>query len=82
MYDFGGKISGKLKVALGLFIAFNGYSSESLQVDSPVIKAIILMDGVDLMAVLYGRINIKDMLFRKRRHAGEKGEMFLPFSAF
>lgn len=82
LYDFGGKISGKLKVALGLFISFNGFSSESLEVDSPVIKSMILMDGADLMAVLDQRIGLTEMLFRKRRHAVEKGEMFLPFSKF
>jgi restriction endonuclease Mrr len=82
LYDFGGKISGKLKVALGLFISFNGFSSESLEVNSPVIKSMILMDGADLMAVLDQRIGLTEMLFRKRRHAVEKGEIFLPFSRF
>ena len=82
LYHFGGKISGKLKVALGLFISFNGFTSESLQVDSPVVKSMILMDGADLMAVLDRRINLTDMLFRKRRHAAEKGEIFLPFTKF
>jgi hypothetical protein len=82
LYDFGGKISGKLKVALGLFISVNGFSDESTQVDSPVIKSMILMDGLDLIAVLDGRVELKDMLFRKRRHAVEKGEVFLPYSKF
>lgn len=82
LYDFGGKISGKLKVALGLFISFNGFSSESLEVDSPVVKSMILMDGADLMAVLDQRIGLTEMLFRKRRHAAEKGEIFLPFAKF
>lgn len=82
LYDFGGKIAGKLKVALGLFISFNGFSSESLEVDSPVVKSMILMDGADLMAVLDQRIGLTEMLFRKRRHAVEKGEIFLPFAKF
>jgi len=82
LYDFGGKISGKLKVALGLFISFNGFSSESLEVDSPVVKSMILMDGADLTAVLDRRIGLTEMLFRKRRHAAEKGEVFLPFAKF
>lgn len=64
LYDFGGKIAGKFKIALGLFISINGFSSESIKVDSPVIKSMILMDGEDLMAVLDNRINLKDMLFR------------------
>jgi len=82
LYSFGGKISGKLKVTLGLFISFNGFSPDSLKVESPVLKSMILMDGADLMAVLERRIRLDQMLFRKRRHAAEKGEIFLPYSSF
>lgn len=82
LYDFGGKIAGKFKIALGLFISINGFSSESTQVDSPVVKSMILMDGADLMAVLENRISFKDMLFRKRRHAAEKGEIYFPYQNF
>lgn len=82
LYDFGGKIAGKFKIALGLFISINGFSTESTKVDSPVVKSMILMDGTDLMAVLDNRISLKDMLFRKRRHASEKGEIYFPFQSF
>ena len=80
--DFAGKISDKLKVALGLFVSFNGFSSESLQIDSPALKSMILMDGADIMAVLDRRIGLTDMLFRKRRHAAEKGEIFTRLLCF
>lgn len=82
LYDFGGKIDGKFKITLGLFISINGFSSESTKVNSPVVKSMILMDGVDLMAILDNRISLKDMLFRKRRHAAEKGEIYFPFQKF
>jgi restriction endonuclease Mrr len=82
LYDFGGKIAGKFKIALGLFISINGFSTESTKVDSPVVKSMILMDGSDLMAVLDNRISLKDMLFRKRRHAAEKGEIYFPYQMF
>ena len=82
LYNFGGKIAGKFKIALGLFISINGYSPESTKSESPVIKSMILMDGADLMAVLENRISLKDMLFRKRRYASEKGEIFFPFKDF
>jgi len=82
LFDFGGKISGKFKIALGLFISINGFSPESTQVDSPIIKSMILMDGADLMAILENRISLKDMLYRKRRHAVEKGDIYFPFSRF
>ncbi|MDY0290659.1 MAG: hypothetical protein RBR15_17695 [Sphaerochaeta sp.] len=82
LYNFGGKIAGKFKLTLGLFVSINGYSEESTTVDSPVIKSMILMDGTDLMAVLDNRISLKDMLFRKRRNASEKGEIYFPYSRF
>lgn len=82
LYKFGAKIEGKFKATLGLFISINGFSSESTQVTSPVVKSMILMDGNDLMAILDNRISLKDMLFRKRRHAAEKGEIYFPFSQF
>lgn len=77
LYKFAGKISGKLKITLGLFIAYNGYSSEALTVDAPGIKSMILMDGADLMAVLDERIDLTELLYRKRRHASETGNIYL-----
>lgn len=77
LYKFAGKISGKLKITLGLFIAYNGYSMESLKVDAPGVKSMILMDGADLMAVLDERIDLTELLYRKRRHASETGNIYL-----
>ncbi len=77
LYKFAGKISGKLKITLGLFISFNGYSNEALNVDAPGIKSMILMDGSDLMAVLDERIDLTELLYRKRRHASETGIIYL-----
>jgi hypothetical protein len=82
LYDFGSKIAGKFKSTLGLFISINGFSSECTHVSSPVVKSMILMDGQDLIAVLDNRIILTEMLFRKRRHAVEKGEIFFPFIKF
>jgi hypothetical protein len=77
LYKFAGKISGKLKITLGLFISFNGYSNEAPNVDAPGIKSMILMDGSDLMAVLDERIDFTELLYRKRRHASETGIIYL-----
>ncbi len=82
LYDFGGKIAGKLKSTLGLFVSINGFSTESTQSDSPVIKSMILMDGEDIIAVLDNRISLIDLIYRKRRHASETGEIMLPFRNF
>lgn len=80
LYKFAGKISGKFKATLGLYISFNGYSADSLEVNAPGIKAMILMDGQDLMYVLDGRIDLLDLLYRKRRHAAETGNIYLKAS--
>lgn len=69
--------SGKFKATLGLYISFNGYSNESLQTESPSVKAMILMDGQDIMYILDGKIDLPDLLYRKRRHAAETGNIYL-----
>jgi Restriction endonuclease len=76
LYGFGGKITGKLKNTLGLYISLEGYSSESTKTKSPTLNSIILMDGADLMQVLEGRIKLTDMLYIKRRNASQTGELF------
>lgn len=74
---FNGKISRKLDNTLGLFISINGYSPESVMAHSMGKKLMILMDGGDLAAVLEGRIDLVDLLLRKKRHASQTGEIYL-----
>jgi len=38
----------------------------------------ILMDGADLNAILDDRITLHEMLYRKRRHASQTGNIYLP----
>jgi len=76
LYGFGGKIQGKLKNTLGLYLSLEGFSNECTKTENPSVKAIILMDGADLMQVLEGRIKLTDMLYIKRRHASQTGEVF------
>lgn len=80
LYKFGGKISGKLKNTLGLFISLEGYSSECTETGSSVVKSMILMDGQDLMMVFDGRIRLNEMIFIKRRHASDTGEIYYRIS--
>jgi hypothetical protein len=77
LYKFAGKISGKLKITMGLFISVNGFSTESLSVDAPGIKSMILMDGADIMSILDERIDLNELLYRKRRYASETGNIYL-----
>ncbi len=79
LYKFGGKIEGRLKLTLGLAVSINGFTQDYNQSKSASIKTMLLMDGSDLMAVLENRIDLKDMLFRKRRHASDTGDIFLKF---
>ena len=37
----------------------------------------LLMDGSDLMAVLEGRIDLVQLLLRKRREASQSGNIYL-----
>jgi hypothetical protein len=76
LYGFGGKIQGKLKNTLGLLISLEGFSPECTKTENPSVKAIILMNGPDLMQVLDGRIRLNDMLYIKRRHASQTGEIY------
>jgi hypothetical protein len=80
LYEFGGKISGKLKNTLGLFISLEGFSNDCLKVNNSTLMCMFLMDGFDLMSVLEGRIKLNDMIYIKRRHASQTGEIFYRIS--
>ena len=43
----------------------------------PPVPVMILMEGSDLMAVLEGRVDLIQLLLRKRRHAAQTGEILL-----
>lgn len=77
LYSFAGKINGKRKNTLGLFVSMDGFSSECLQTTNSELRCIILMDGMDLNAILTDRITLDDLLYRKRRHASETGNIYL-----
>lgn len=75
-----GKLSRKLDNTLGLFLSINGYSDEAVNAHSSGRRLLLLMDGSDIMAVLEGRIDLKDLLLRKRRHAAQTGNIYLKVS--
>ena len=75
LYAFAGKIGEKLKNTLGVFISMSGFSKEALETNSHINKAMILIDGQDIMAILENRISLPDMIRIKRRHAAETGEI-------
>lgn len=76
-----GKIRRKLDNTLGLFLSINGYSDDAIGAVASGRRTVILMDGADLMAVLEGRIDLVQLLLRKRRHAAQTGGIYLRVEA-
>jgi len=74
---FSGKLGRKLENTLGLFFSINGFSDDAVKAHSTGRRLMILMDGSDLMAVLEGRIDLIELLLRKRRHASQTGNIYL-----
>lgn len=74
---FSGKLSRKLENTLGLFLSINGYSEDAIKAHTKGRKLMILMDGSDLMAVLEGRIDFVELLYRKKRFASQTGNIYL-----
>lgn len=74
---FSGKLVRKLENTLGLFLSINGFSEDAVKAHSTGRRLMILMDGSDLMAVLEGRIDLIQLLLRKRRCAAQTGNIYL-----
>ena len=72
-----GKLSRKLDNTLGLYLAINGYSVDGVKAHSSGRRLMLLMDGSDLMAVLEGRIDLVQLLLRKRRAAAQTGNIYV-----
>ena len=72
-----GKLGRKLENTLGLFLSINGFSEDGIKAHASGRRLILLMDGSDLMAVLEGRIDLFQLLLRKRRHASRTGNIYL-----
>lgn len=76
--EFGGKINEKLDNTLGVFISYNGFSDECQCLKTVgSLKPIFLVTGAEIMMILENRITLQDLLLRKRRHAAQRGEVFV-----
>ncbi|MEQ8364839.1 MAG: hypothetical protein RH948_18335 [Cyclobacteriaceae bacterium] len=71
------KVDSKLKIAMGLLITIEGLTPEAI---SPEFKSIIIMDGIDIIAILDGRVSLTDLLYKKRRKANETGNIYIPYN--
>lgn len=77
--DLSGKVARKLDNTLGLFISVNGFSKDAVELHSQGRPVLLLMDGSDLVAVLEERIDLQDLLRRKRRYAAQTGKILISF---
>lgn len=75
---FRGKVERKLENTLGLYLSINGFAESAVAAHSSTRPVMILMEGSDLMAVLEGRIDLIQLMLRKRRHAAQTGGILLP----
>ena len=81
LFQFTGKVAGKLVGTIGLFVSISGYSPDA--VDALVVGKsinIVLMDGDDIRAVVHGNVEFEDLLRRKLRAAAEAGTPFVPWN--
>lgn len=62
---------------LGLFVAISGFEPVAVQAHSGHRSPLLLMDGADLFAVIDARIDLRELLRRKRRHAAMTGNILL-----
>jgi 5S rRNA maturation endonuclease (ribonuclease M5) len=79
IYQFRGKIEGKLVGTIGIFISMSGFSADAIDaiVAGKVINT-VLFDGDDIRAVADGQVDFVAALDRKLRAAAESGTPFLP----
>lgn len=74
---FSAKVRRRGENTLGLFIAINGFEPSAVELHSGNRSPILLMDGADLYAVLDERIDLRDLLGRKRRETSMTGRVLL-----
>lgn len=74
---FASKVRGKLDNTLGLFLSMNGYEDTAVSHGADGRPVMILMDGTDLSAVLESRIDLPELIKRKRQHAARSGETYI-----
>lgn len=83
IYEFKGKIDGKLVGTIGIFISISGYSKDS--VDALTLGKslnIILFNQEDFESCIQSEIGFKKVLVSKLRIAAEEGIVFYPYNKF
>ena len=70
------KVETKFKNAVGLLVTMEGVTPEAI---SEHFKSIIIMDGVDIAAIVDGYVSLPDLLYKKRRRAVESGNIYVNY---
>ena len=70
LHAFSGKVKDKLTTTLGLFISISGFADECIRREN---SNIILMDYQDIIMVIENRIDLKQLIYLKRKHASQTG---------
>jgi hypothetical protein len=79
IYQFRGKVDGKLTGTIGVFISMSGYSEDAVEaLIAGKVLNVILFDGDDMRAVASRQLSFPDALDRKLRDAAENGTPFSP----
>lgn len=81
IFQFRGKVDGKLVGSVGLFISMAGFSADA--VDALVAGKelnVILADGDDIRSIANGYVSARDAIRQKLRAAGDAGTPFAPLT--
>lgn len=82
LYEFKGKVDGKLAGTLGVFISMSGYSKDAVNaLTLGKSLNLILFDKRDMDAAIGRSIGFKEVLKRKLRKAAEEGAVYFPTEA-
>lgn len=79
LYQFKGKVDGKLAGTIGIFISMSGYARDA--VDALTLGKdlnVILLDRSDIDAAIFRGIGVRKMLKLKLRGAAEEGAIYFP----
>lgn len=82
LYEFKGKVDGKLVGTLGVFISMSGYSKDAVNaLTLGKSLNLILFDKRDMDAAIGRSLGFKEVLKRKLRKAAEEGVVYFPTEA-
>jgi hypothetical protein len=71
------KVDDRAENTLGLFVSVEGFEGPAVQKHSHRGSPLVLVDGGDLLVALEERLDLRDLLRRKHRHAAMTGEIFV-----